>query len=440
MIVLPLIYFFVFILIIYKLGIFDITYLSKKQYVLFFSIKVIAGIILYLIYTRHYSYRDTSDALRFFDDAFVVYRDFSKNPLLYFKIMLGIDCNGPEYQHYYELMNNWTKQYDYGLFNDNRTIIRANMFMLLFSFGNYHVHTVFINFISFIGLVLLLKFLNQKSGINSLVLAFIIFLTPSLLFWGSGVLKEGVLLLSLGGCCYAFQKLNQNAIKGLLLLFCFSFLLIISKLYIFMAIVPGFLALYISEKVKSLKPITLFLIVHLVGFIFLVYGGKTLIHYDFLSTLSAKQADFINVAQIWSANSTIEITPINNSVTNLLLSLPQALINSLFRPLFFDSKNLMMHLCSLENGLIIMLILTSLFYCNKKKMNPIIAFSLFFTVTLGALIGWVTPILGAIVRYKIPLMPFLILIPTYYIDSDKLPQQIKNIITSITVNLIKWTK
>ena len=73
-------------------------------------------------------------------------------------------------------------------------------------------------------------------------------------------------------------------------------------------------------------------------------------------------------------------------------------------------------------------------------MNPIIAFSLFFTVTLGALIGWVTPILGAIVRYKIPLMPFLILIPTYYIDSDKLPQQIKNIITSITVNFIKWTK
>ena len=151
MILLPSIYFFIFILTIYKSGIFDNRYLSKRQYTLFFSIKIIAGIILYLIYTRHYAYRDTSDALRFFDDAYVVYRDFSKNPSLYFKMMLGIDCNGPEYQYYYELMDNWTKQYDYGLFNDNRTIIRANMFMFLFSFGNYHVHTIIINFIAFTG-------------------------------------------------------------------------------------------------------------------------------------------------------------------------------------------------------------------------------------------------------------------------------------------------
>jgi hypothetical protein len=65
---------------------------------------------------------------------------------------------------------------------------------------------------------------------------------------------------------------------------------------------------------------------------------------------------------------------------------------------------------------------------------------MFFTLTLGALIGWVTPVLGAIVRYKIPLLPFLLIIPIYYMDTEKLPQQLKNIITSISENFIKWTK
>jgi hypothetical protein len=337
-------------------------------------------------------------------------------------------------------MDNWTKQYDYGLFNDNRTIIRANMFMFLFSFGNYHVHTIIINFIAFTGLVMLLKFLKQNSGINNLALAFIIFLTPSLLFWGSGVLKEGLLLFSLGGCCYAFQKIKQNIIFGSIIFLCFSFLLIITKIYIYIAILPGFLALYISDKVKSVRPFIIFSIVHVIGFVFLIYGGKILVNYDFLATLSAKQKDFINIAHLWNANSTIEIKPINNSVINLLISLPKAIINSLFRPLFFDSKNTMMLLSSIENCIIIIIILTGLFYCNKKKMNSIVTFSMFFTLTLGALIGWVTPVLGAIVRYKIPLLPFLLIIPIYYMDTEKLPQQLKNIITSISENFIKWTK
>lgn len=440
MILLPFIYFLLFAFIIYKSKFFDDTYLSKKQYLFFYSLKVLAGLVLYLIYTRHYTYRNTSDALRFFDDANVVYKDIGKNPILYFKMMLGVDCDGPQYQHYYELMNNWTKEFDYSLYNDNRTIIRANMFMLLFSFGNYHVHTLILNFISFIGLIMLLKFLYNRSMINPLYLAFILFLTPSLLFWGSGVLKEGVLLFALGGLCFSYNKALAKNFTAVLYFVLFAALLLLSKFYVFVAIIPSLLAMYLVQHFKKLSPFFIYLSLHILGFLFIIYGGKYLLNYDFLATISAKQEDFIDVAKLWNATSTVEIPLINNSVQNLIISLPQALTNSLFRPLFFDAKNAMMLISSVENAFFIVLIALSIVYCNRKKVNEVIYLSIFFTLTLGALIGWVTPVLGAIVRYKIPLLPFFALIPVYFINFDRLPEFVKQIINTFLNTFIKWTR
>ena len=53
-------------------------------------------------------------------------------------------------------------------------------------------------------------------------------------------------------------------------------------------------------------------------------------------------------------------------------------------------------------------------------MRPVF-FALFFVLSLALLIGSVTPVLGAVVRYKAPMLPFLVFALFQLIDFDKIP-------------------
>lgn len=438
---LPLLYFVALLYIIYRWAFFTTHVLSKKQYVLLFVIKILAGFVFYWIYTKHYTYRNTSDAFRYFDDALVVYNDFFKNPKTFFKILFNYRAETPDCQYYYNLMSNWTKAYDYGLYNDNRTIIRANMFMMLFSGGNYFVHIILINFLSYVGLILLVFLFLQYVPINPFALSIVLFLCPSLLFWGSGVLKEGVLLFGLGLMLYYFHKLiKQFNLKSLFLFIIGLLLLIYTKFYVLLSLVPAMVAWLVCEHTNFKKQSLLFTLFYISGFLFIIFLSPILLNYNFVETLTAKQIDFINVANTWGAKSKINIPPINNNPFNLLKNLPTALINTLFRPFFFDAQNEMMLFSSSENLLYLLLLLLSIIYFQKKETNPLLLTAVYFTITLGALIGWVTPIVGAIVRYKIPLLPFFIIIPIYYTQFNKWPTFIKKPINNLYNQLEKWTK
>ena len=54
---------------------------------------------------------------------------------------------------------------------------------------------------------------------------------------------------------------------------------------------------------------------------------------------------------------------------------------------------------------------------ETKKM---VLFCFSFTLFLSAVIGMVTPVLGAIVRYKVPLLPFFVIGFLLLLDKEKL--------------------
>ena len=75
------------------------------------------------------------------------------NPAYYFQLLTGIGGDAELLKPYTDAMAFWDRPYSYGTFNDNRTMIRLNAVLYLFSFGHYHVHTAFWCFFSMIGLV-----------------------------------------------------------------------------------------------------------------------------------------------------------------------------------------------------------------------------------------------------------------------------------------------
>jgi hypothetical protein len=83
----------------------------------------------------------------------------------------------------------------------------------------------------------------------------------------------------------------------------------------------------------------------------------------------------------------------------------------LFRPYLWDTRNVVMLLSGLENVFILGLTLMVLVKMKWRRMylfisdHPIILYCLVFSVLFAFMIGLTTPNFGALVRFKIPLIP-----------------------------------
>lgn len=417
-------YTLLFIFLIYKLNFFKIQGLSAKVISGIFLLKVFFGFILWAIYTFYYDYRGTSDAFKYFDDAGFIYEALSVNPVHYIQILSGINAESEHLMVYLEQTNHWFKEYDYGIYNDNRTVIRLNAFVYLFSFGYYAVHVVFWCFMSFTGLVAIFKLLHPIIKNKTKELVFAVFLLPSVLFWGSGVLKEGILLFALGMLIYHFYQILYNKFSLLALVWITGslILLVLIKGYVLLALIPGLTSLFIV-KITGNKHIGLkFALTHLAILIIATNLYHIDRELDVLFYLYQKQKDFINVAELMDAGSFIKTRIFEPNWKSLVLNTPEAIFNVLARPFVFESSSIFTLAAATENLLIMIvaLLFVSFYKKPEKEKLPLLFFSVFFVISLAAIIGLVTPILGAIVRYKIPLLPFVLIIFILLFDKERL--------------------
>lgn len=105
------------------------------------------------------------------------------------------------------------------------------------------------------------------------------------------------------------------------------------------------------------------------------------------------------------ANSFIEIAAINDQPKRLLSSAPKALFNAFIRPLPNDPGGKLKYLAFLETLFLFGLIALAIFQRKNltEKERGFIISAIVFSILLALLIGWTTPVLGAIHRYRLPI-------------------------------------
>lgn len=241
-ILLAIAYSSLFILLIRKLSFFRSEAISKNAFTFAFIVKLCFGFLFWAVYTYHVPYQNYADAFLYFDDGKALYSALFNNPIDYVKLLLGF--NDASLNQYLDLTGYWSREFNQGIYNETKTVIRFNALVCLFSFGQYHVHTVFMCFLSFAGLTGIFKaflpFLKNKKW----ELFAVVFFIPSVLFWGSGVLKEGLILFGSGMLIYHwFKILNKGfSLFQLILIIFFVALLLITKIYMLLFILPGLFA------------------------------------------------------------------------------------------------------------------------------------------------------------------------------------------------------
>ena len=237
------------------------------------------------------------------------------------------------------------------------------------------------------------------------------FLIPSVVFWSSGMMKERLVMFSLGLLMFSWVSMCQKfGTTKLLVVLVSTWLLFLAKFYVLLAMLPGMAIFAMPSKFGAKKLFISSASVFAIAITLLFFSGS-IFGYDLVDTIVNKQHDFINMVnrEASYSGSNIEIQELEPTFASFASCLVPAYINTLLRPFITESDSLIKLACSIENIIFLLLFLYMCIRFNRidAKKFRFILFTLYFMLILYALIGMTTPNIGALVRYKIPVMPFL---------------------------------
>jgi hypothetical protein len=417
------IFFFLFLVACFSNG-----WLSKKIGVnrfvlpLFFLVHVLCGIGLSSIYTYYYPNRNLADTFKYFDDSKYLFSLFYNNNTIFWKVFLGLEEIGEDVVKELSFTNNWFPNSRRTFFNDNRTVIRINTLLRFISLGNYYIHLLFFIVMGFVGKIFIYStFKKYLPSTHHLLWLFSVFLIPSVVFWTSGVLKEGPLFLLLGLIVYYLDKVYCSPKKtyNYLILLLLTYLMVFIKFYVVLFMIPAFLWII---QLKTTQITRWKLLIFNILFYLIIIQLWHWIHprWSLLTILHAKKIDFEGLAQLEAANSYIKTYALHKNIGSFILNLPQGLFHALFQPLFWNCNTIFMWIAFFENTTIVIFVLFLVLHSSKNQNIHQSIFALFYALCFLIITGMITPIAGSLVRYKIPALSFFLFYFIQRFDFNKI--------------------
>lgn len=131
--------------------------------------------------------------------------------------------------------------------------------------------------------------------------------------------------------------------------------------------------------------------------------------------------------KIVPAKTVLPITKMEPTFLGAIKQIPFAIINVFLQPSLFSIKNMLQLFSWIENMWLLLLITLSVLFFDKKVLlqKEVFLFCLLFALLQYAMIGLTSPVVGAMVRYKVTALPFLFTICLLSIDQVKLLGKLK---------------
>ncbi|MBL7703321.1 MAG: hypothetical protein JNM14_13810 [Ferruginibacter sp.] len=365
-----------------------------------FLIKILAGIAIGWISIHIYGpgndYWDVNDFAR------EEYQLLHTNPGRYF-----INIFTSDYQGGYAGMFSSGDSY----WNDlkGNIVIKLVSIFNIFSRGDYYINSLFFNFIIFFGHIILYRLFIKLFPGKQLWVIVGCFLLPSMLYFSSGIHKDGVVFLMMAVIVYTvYQSLLKNAfsVKRILLISVSLALLFLVRNFVLLALLPALFAWILSAKTKWNAAIVFTA----------VYALSALIFFNISSInpeinppaiITEKQAAYRSLPV---AATQIELTPLQPTFKGFAANAPQASMHVLLLPYPGMQPNSLLPF-SFELVFYIFLLLRLFFFWRKKDIisdKAFLFFLLFFTFTVFLFIGYIVPNIGSLVRYRSLLLPLII--------------------------------
>lgn len=405
---------------------------NRKYFLPALWAKIIGALALGFIYQFYYSGGDTFAYHT--HGSRVLWEAFIDSPFEGIRIAFSNGKYGPGL---------WESAEQIWLWRDPKSfiIIRLAFFLDILTFSTYSGTAILFSIIAFIGgWMLFLTFYRMYPTMHRWLAISCLFI-PSIVFWGSGILKDTITLAFLGMGTFAFYTIfvqkRFSVFSGILLIISFVVIFSIKK-YILISFFAAAMIWFFSNDVGKVKNPTLRFMVLPVALSLCLILGYVAINkvveddpryaLDKIATTAKVTANDIRYG--WGARfgdgSGYTLGELDGTLSGMVQLAPQAINVSLFRPYIWEAKNALMLLTSLEGLITFLLTCYVLLHARLKIIEyikkPPVVFCLVFSLIFAFGVGVSTFNFGTLARYKIPLLPYyfaMLGILYYYSKSDK---------------------
>lgn len=390
--------------------------LGNRTVLLLFFCKIMAGIAIGWL-SIHY-YKGGNDYWDLNRESWKEYQLLWSNPGEYFSNIFRSDYPQGYAGVFASFQSYWNDL-------ENNLIIKLVSLFNIFSRGNYYINSLFFNFIIFFGHVALYRVFIKIYSRQVISLVICCFLLPSLLYFSSGIHKDGLVFLWLAVLVFNIYGSLQGSIKrqGILMIVLALGFIFLLRNFVFLALVPALIAWIMAVKTKW-PAIISFLAVYLAGALLFFGISSILPAVDPPGAIVQKQADFLRLPPSATA---IKLDTLRPTLTGFLKNAPQSFNHLLLRPYLTELPSKILVPMNIELLLYQLLFILLLLFHKKRDGAPsvFILFCLFFTLTVFLFIGYIVPNLGSLVRYRSLYLPFLMTPLICHINWEKMADLIK---------------
>lgn len=364
-----------------------------------YGCKVLAGIAYGWFFMQMDNYRINADTWSIFFDALMETDWLISDPVAFFR-----DLITPRYANDTGIMGT-----ENSLLNDLKEVlfIKFIAFINLFTGGRYYVNVVLINGLYTVGLLGFAQAVCLQLGKNAVWAPIVACLFPTVLFWSSGVHKDGLLLAVAGLLLLAAVRLSLQSFRlrwalpvlfGLVLFFllrphaCLLFVLSCAMLWVPMRANPS--------KAKVAAAVAGLLIVAAVFY----YFNPTVP----ASWLAARRLEFLAL----TATDVVSTQTFEGNFRGMLMFLPKAIGFGCFWPLPGMYIHPLALAAGVENAVVLLIWWGAVYALLRRKSEdyslPFILGCFAYFAATAILVGFTIPYLSPLMRYKSIALPFII--------------------------------
>ena len=394
---------------------------TKRYFFLGFGFKMACCIGYAVIYDFYYQWG--GDTYYYYMASQGLGKVLFQDPASYFKIMFDtIDVNNmhtlaPGLSYYPVLRD--PSRYAVHRFLSPFAIIGSE---------NYYTQNICLSLFLFLLNWKFFQYIRTKINCSDKAAFICTMLIPSVGFWSSALMKDSftftfnLVFIMCFAKIFFDRKIRISTIFGLV----FSAYIVMElKVYILYASIAGCMVWLGSGYLKRVKSTFFKFVVAPILILVVAFGGIYALRYvgesvggafgdvdAMLGKASVAQQD---LKQEYYEGHSFDIGDFDGSLGSLISMGPKAIIAGLYRPFIFESGNAVMLLSGLENSALLILSIFVFFkagikYSIKQILgNPFVSMCFLFSVVLALGIGISTSNFGALVRFKIPLIPFFAL-------------------------------
>jgi len=388
---------------------------------------VVANVTFYIV-----KYGAGGDSIGFWDGSVKLNNLFFNDPIAYFQEIFEFGFEGLRNPYV-----NFTQ--DTG-FPDGRIYEEPSSFFIskiasffgFFTFKGYVLMSIVFTYISTNVSMRLYEFLREYKLHSDGHLALAIFFIPSLSFWCGGISKDTVMWCTV---CYFVVNIfriitpeQPHSFKNWLIVFLCLYVMVTVRSFMVVTVLVPLLYAYsarVGKKfgAKSFQRTGIRLLTAIIGIAGVLVFFRTPIAAGFIEEAAVIHEDMTTNKTYTGAKYDVGVT--DYSPVGMVAALPTAVTAGFFRPFIWEALSFSFIFDGIQSTILIYFLVRFLLHPRLRQRiqfirdNEILIYSFFFAFILAYFAGFTSILFGVLVRFKAPVLPFLVLVLTGHLRTEK---------------------